>query len=268
MKVQDKVIALTGAGNGIGRELALELLRRGASVAACDIDRAGLIRTGELAAVGADRFFALPLDLTDRAAVDGLPQAVVKTFGSVDGLINCAGIIQPFSFLADLDANAIDRVFAVNWLGTLHLTRAFLPHLLERPEAHVANVASMGGVLPIPGQAVYGASKAAVKLMTEALYAELLHTNVHVTVVLPGAVATEIAGNSGVHLSGTPEEEKRRRQVLTANLAAQIILDGIEADRFRVLVDKHARIMDALYRISPRLATRLIASQLKDLVNR
>jgi NAD(P)-dependent dehydrogenase (short-subunit alcohol dehydrogenase family) len=268
MRVLDKVVVLTGAGNGIGRELALELLRRGASVAACDIDAAGLRATGELAAVGTDRFVPLALDLMDRSAVDGLPGAVLDAFGSVDGLINCAGIIQPFSYLADLDGAAIDRVFGINWLGTLHLTRAFLPLLLKRPVAHVVNVASMGGVLPIPGQAVYGASKAAVKLMTEALYAELLQTNVRVTVVLPGAIATNIAGNSGVHLSGSPEEEKRRKQVLTAAPAAKVILDGMEADRFRVLVDKHARIMDTLYRLSPRMATRLIASQLKDLVTR
>ena len=72
--------------------------------------------------------------------------------GAVDGLIHCAGIIQPFVRLKDLDYEAIDRVFAVNWWGTLYLTKAFLPVLLARPEGHIVNVSSMGGFLPVPGQ--------------------------------------------------------------------------------------------------------------------
>ena len=97
---------------------------------------------------------------------------MITRFGAVDGLIHCAGIIQPFVKVKDLDHAAIDRVFNINWWGTLNLNRAFLPVLLARPAGHIVNVSSMGGFLPVPGQAVYGASKAAVKLLTEALYAE------------------------------------------------------------------------------------------------
>ncbi len=100
--------------------------------------------------------------------------------------------------LNDLDYEAIERVLDVNLYGTIHVVKAFLPHLLERPVAHLANVSSMGGFLPVPGQTIYGASKAAVKLMTEGLYAELLETNVAVTFVMPGAVSTDITANSGV----------------------------------------------------------------------
>jgi len=126
-----------------------------------------------------------------------LPPRVVERFGSVDGLINCAGVIQPFVRLHDMDYAAIDRVFDINWHGTLYMTKAFLPLLLARPRAHIVNVSSMGGFIPVPGQTVYGASKAAVKLFTEGLHSELKDTKVHVTCV-PGAVGTNIAANAGV----------------------------------------------------------------------
>jgi short-subunit dehydrogenase len=102
--------------------------------------------------------------------------------------------------IKDLDYAAIERVFAVNWWGTLYVTKTFLPLLLARSEGHIVNVSSMGGLLPVPGQTIYGALKAAVKLFTEGLHSECAGTNVHVTVVFPGAVATNITANSGVEI--------------------------------------------------------------------
>ena len=93
----------------------------------------------------------------------------------------------------------------VNFWGVVNMTKAFLPALLARPAAAVLNVSSMGGFLPVPGQAVYGASKAAVKLFTEALFAELHETNVAVTIVFPGGVATNITQNSGVAMPAAAE---------------------------------------------------------------
>ena len=87
----------------------------------------------------------------------------------------------------------------VNWWGTLRLDRAFLPVLLERPEAHLVNTSSMGGFIPVPGQTIYGATKAAVKLLTEALHAELRGTGVHATVVIPGGDGDEHAGELRGH---------------------------------------------------------------------
>jgi short-subunit dehydrogenase len=192
---------------------------------------------------------------------------VIDRFGAVDGLIHCAGIIQPFVRLKDLDDAAIDRVFAVNWTGTLNLTRAFLPILLARPEGHIVNTSSMGGFLPVPGQTIYGASKAAVKLLTEGLHAECRGTNVHVTVVFPGAVATNITTNSGVDIPIAPEDaEKAARRTLSADKAAGMILDGMEKNAYRVMVGNDARMMDALYRINPSGAAAFIARQMKDLL--
>jgi short-subunit dehydrogenase len=203
--------------------------------------------------------------VTDRAAVEALPVSVIERFGVVDGVISCAGIIQPFVKLKDLEYSAIDRVFDVNWRGVLYMTKSFLPHLLERPEGHIVNISSMGGFLPVPGQTIYGASKAAVKLLTEGLHSECAGTNVHVTVVFPGAVATNITTNSGVAMPAMAPGTKTP-PVLPADKAARIILDGMEKDAFRVLVGSDATMMDRFYRLSPKRATRLISSKMADLL--
>ncbi len=268
MKLAGKVVVVTGAGSGMGREIALELLRRGARVAAADINPTTLAETATLAGDRAGDLGQFTLNVADRAAVEALPQAVIDRFGAVDGVINCAGIIQPFVRLKDLEYAAIERVFAVNWLGTLYMTKSFLPALVGRPEAHVCNFSSMGGFLPVPGQSVYGASKAAVKLLTEGLHSEMAGTSVRVTVVFPGAVATNITTNSGVPMPAMDAATmaKAQRSTYPADKAARDVLDGMERNSFRVLVGRDAKMMDALYRLSPRRATAFIASQMKDLL--
>ena len=266
MKVANRVIVVTGAGSGIGREVALEALRRGARVAACDINAESLDATAELAGAG-DRLSVHRLNVADREAVDALPDAVIERHGAIDGIVHCAGIIQPFVRLKDLDDAAIERVFAVNWWGTLYLTRALLPRLLARPEGHIVNVSSMGGFLPVPGQTIYGASKAAVKLLTEGLHSECAGTNVRVTVVFPGAVATNITVNSGVAIPTTSADtENMARRVTSADRAARVILDGMERDAYRVMVGGDAKLLDGLYRLNPRRAAGFIASQMKALL--
>lgn len=160
MKLKGKVVVVTGAGSGLGQALTLELLRRGARVAAVDLREEGLLATRQMAGGLAGGLSLHPLDVTDREGVEALPVEVERVHGQVDGLVNNAGIIQPFKRLQDLDYAAIDRVMRVNFYGTLYMTKAFLPRLLGRPEAHLVNVSSMGGFLPVPGQTVYGASLA------------------------------------------------------------------------------------------------------------
>jgi len=264
MKLAGKVLVVTGAGSGIGRAVALAALRRGATVAAVDLNPTTLDDTAKLAA-GGGRLSTHPLNITDRDAVEALPGQVAGEHGAVDGLVHCAGIIQPFVRLKDLDYHTIDRVFAVNWSGTLYLTKSFLPVLLTRPAAHIVNIASMGGFLPVPGQTVYGASKAAVKLLTEGLHAECAGTNVHVTAVFPGGVATNITTNSGVAIPGAAAGSAQR--ITTAERAAADILDGVERDAYRVLIGSDAKMMDRFYRLSPRRAAGLIATKMKQLLD-
>lgn len=268
MKVESKVMVVTGGGNGIGRELVLLLLKKGARVAAVDISEKGLQETAALAGSLAERLSLHAVNITDRAAVDALPAAVIAAHGAVDGLVNCAGIIQRFVRFKDLEPADIERVMNVNFYGTINMVKAFLPHFLARPEAHVTNVSSMGGFLPVPGQTVYGASKAAVKLFTEGLHSELIGTNVHATVVFPGAIATNISANSGVGmLVKDPEKQSRKMKTTPANVAAEVIVDGMERDQYRVLIGPDAKLMDFLSRSMPQQAAKFIYKQMGSLLD-
>lgn len=265
MKLQDKVIVVTGAGGGIGGELVGALLAAGAKVAAVDLKKDSLRALEEKSAVG-ERLTTHVLNITDKDAVAALPYAVIRAQGQVDGLINCAGIIQPFVKVNDLEYGAIDRVMQVNFYGTLYMTKSFLPHLLERTEAYIMNVSSMGGFLPVPGQSVYGASKAAVKLLTEGLYAELLHTNVHVSVVFPGATATDISTNSGVGAPAGANVEAQKFPMLSPAAAAKIIVSGMQRNKPQIFTGKDSKLMNRLYRLSPVRATKLITKQMQSLL--
>ncbi len=259
MRAEGKIWVVTGGGNGMGRELVLLLLRRGARVAAVDIREADLRQTAELAVAG-DRLTTHVVDVTDRTAVEALPEAVMSAHGAVDGVINNAGIIQPFVPLNDLEHEAIDHVLDVNFRGCLYMVKAFLPVLLERPEGHLANVSSMGGFFPFPGQTLYGASKAAVKLMTEGLYAELIDTSVRVSVIMPGAVSTAISEHSGIEM---PTTDSAGLPMTSPADAARIMLDGIERNRLYIYVGKDARLMNLAIRVAPRQAILLVQKQMK-----
>ena len=270
MKAAGKTIAVTGGGNGIGRELVLGLLARGARVAALDLSAEGLEETSRLAGDKADRLSTHVVNIADADAVAKVPGAILEAHGQVDGLVNCAGIIQPFVRFAELERSAMERVFDVNFWGVVNTIQSFLPELLTRPTAHIVNVSSMGGFLPVPGQTVYGASKAAVRLLTEGLNAELTETPVNVTVVFPGAIATNITANSGVSTAGGKDTEaaasESKISMTTAPEAARIIIDAMERDAYRVTVGKDARMMDRMARWMPVRSAKLIYSKMKDLL--
>jgi NAD(P)-dependent dehydrogenase (short-subunit alcohol dehydrogenase family) len=259
MKLNDKVVLVTGAGSGMGRELTLELVRRGSKVIAVDMHQAAVEETSKLAGSGVT---ALTLDVTDRAAVAALPAKV----GVIDCLINNAGIIQPFVPVKDLTIEQAEKVMNVNFYGPFAMIKAFLPTLMARPEAHILNVSSMGAYAPVPGQSVYGASKAAVKLLTEGLRSELMETKVGVTVVFPGAVATNITTNSGLAMPDVDADSSSFKQT-PASVAAKMMVDAIEKGKPRITVGKDATMMDRLSRLNPVFAANLIYKQMKSLLN-
>jgi short-subunit dehydrogenase len=266
MKLSGKVVVVTGAGSGMGRELTLELVRRGASVAAVDIRAETLEETKNLAVAAGGRVETFVLDVSDDAKVIALPAAVEKKLGTVDALINNAGIIQPFVMIKDLTVEAAAKVMNVNFHGPLMLTKAFLPGLLSRPEAHILNVSSMGAYAPVPGQSVYGASKAAIKLFTEGLRSELLTTNVGVTIVFPGAIATNIAANSGMAVPAGGSADAAKFKTTPAPVAAKKMVDAIEKNRARITIGQDATMMDIMTRINPVWAAGVIYKQMKSLL--
>jgi short-subunit dehydrogenase len=268
MDISGKVFVVTGGGNGMGREVVLGLLKRGARVAAVDLNEAGLTETDQLAGANAANLTTHVVNVTDRKDVLALPAKVIKAHGQVDGVLNVAGIIQKFVKIVELDFEDIERVINVNFWGVVNMSKAFLPHLLERPQSALLNVSSMGGFLPVPGQAAYGASKAAVKLFTEALFAESQGTSLAVTVVFPGGVATNITANSGVDVSKmmAAAGEGKTPKTTSPEDAARQIIEGVEKGSFRVVIGGDAKFMDRFARLSPKRATLLIANQMKSLL--
>lgn len=269
MKVNGKVVAVTGAGNGMGREVVLELLRRGAKVAGLDLKHEFLEETKNLAGENAKNFVGFDVNIADRARVLELPTEIEGKLGKIDALVNVAGIIQPFVKINELEFDAIDRVMNVNFFGPLNMIKAFLPGLLNRPEAHILNVSSMGSYAPVPGQTLYGASKAAVNMLTEGLRSELKETNVALTLVWPGAIGTNISSNSGVSF-GTGElteaQKKAAARVTAPALAGKMMVDAIENKSHRIYIGSDAATMGTLTRISPDFAANLIYKNMKSLL--
>jgi short-subunit dehydrogenase len=267
VEIANKTFVVTGAGSGIGREITKAIISKGGKVAGVDLRKDGLVDLKtELGDLG-DKLSIYEGSVADKKVVEALSEKIIKENGHVDGLINNAGIIQPFVKINDLDYEAIDRVMGVNFYGTLYMLKSLLPELLKRPEAHIVNISSMGGFLPVPGQSVYGASKAAVKLMTEGLQSELIGTNVNATVVFPGATTTNITKNSGVK-SPLSEKDAKASKIPSQSPqdVAKLVVKAIEKNVPRVYAGKDSKFMNKLYRLSPGYATRLIAKQMKSLL--
>lgn len=267
MQIASKTWIVTGAGNGMGRELVLQLLKKGAGVAAIDINANALEETQKLSG-GSSRLSLHLCSVADREAVEKLPAEVLAAHGSIDGIINNAGIIQPFVKINELEYGVMERVMNINYWGVVYMTKTFLPFLMKQPEGHIVNISSMGGFLPVPGQSVYGASKAAVKLFTEGLYAELRHTHVKVTLIYPGAISTDIVKNSGVQPMDPEAIKKGEKKMkpLSAKRAAEIMISSIEKNKTRIWVGKDSAFLDTLYRMSPGFATNFIAKQMEKLL--
>lgn len=262
MRIANNVFVVTGAANGMGRQVVLDLVRRGARVAAVDLDEAGLAETRTLSAATGSVSTHL-VDVTDRSAVAALPAAVTGTHGQVDGVVNIAGIIHRFAPFTELSDSETDRIMAVNFGGTVNMCRAFLPVLLERPEANLTNMSSLSALVPFASQTFYGASKGAVKQFSEGLYAELRDTNVAVVTLFPGNVSTNLTGNSGVEMI---DAGGRKVRATTPEEAGEKIVDGIAKDSFRVIIGSDAHALTALSRISAAWTTSFVAKQMKSVL--
>ena len=270
VKVQGKVIVVTGAGNGMGRDVTLQLLKAGASVAAVDLNPDMLAETEALAGGKTSKLSLHVVDVSNLTQVAALPAAVVKAHKNVDGLINVAGIIHKFRRVEELTYDEIHKIFNVNFFGSLHMVKEFLPLLKKRPEAQILNVSSMGSYVPVPGQTMYGASKAALKLFTEGLRMELVGTNVGVSLVFPGAVSTNISTNSG---AVTAKEAKAMAakagsfKMTSSPDAAAKIIDGFENNVYHGFAGSDAQMMDRISRIMPEQAAKIIQKQMAALLD-
>jgi NAD(P)-dependent dehydrogenase (short-subunit alcohol dehydrogenase family) len=261
-----KVAAITGAGSGIGRALAVELATKGCHVALSDVDDDGLAETVVLVErttrlAGPVKVSTAHVDVADREAVEAWAADVIAEFGHVNLIFNNAGV----ALSANVPAMSYDNfrwLMDINFWGVVHGTLAFLPHLRESGDGHVINISSVFGLLGIPTQSAYNAAKFAVRGFTDALRTELdiERCGVSATTIHPGGIRTNIARNARFETSeheptvdaeqAAVDFEKLTRT--TPEKAAQLILGAVEKNKRRALIGPDAHLFDAAARISPR----------------
>jgi NAD(P)-dependent dehydrogenase (short-subunit alcohol dehydrogenase family) len=266
-----RIAVVTGGGSGMGRELARQLAAEGCHVALCDVSEANAAETQRLAQKDAPpgtRVTAHVCDVADRTGMEAFGAEVRSQHDTdhVHLVFNNAGIGGVVSFVAG-PVEDWERTFSVCWSGVYHGCRVFLPLLVAAPEGHLVNTASVNGFWASIGASrahtAYAAAKFAVKGFTEALVTDLrLHApHVRVSVVMPGHIGTSIVENSAAVL-GAPTDPAttelsayfRNQAPTTAAEAATVILDGVRAGRWRILVGEDAHILDDLVRADPEAA--------------
>ncbi|SFF32759.1 short chain dehydrogenase [Fontimonas thermophila] len=262
----DKVAAITGAGSGMGRELAIELAARGCHLALSDVNEAGLAQTVSLVGDRV-RVTHARVDVAVREQVYAWADAVVRDHGKVNLIFNNAGVGLGAS-IEGMRYEDFEWLMNINFWGVVYGTKAFLPHLKRAEEGHIINTSSVFGLIGVPSQSAYNAAKFAVRGFTEALRMELEMEGckVSATSVHPGGIKTNIAraarldpsvGQLGIdHRNATVRFEKNF--ITTANRAARIILRAVEKNQRRVLVGPDAYVVDWMVRLMPSLYQRLV----------
>jgi NAD(P)-dependent dehydrogenase (short-subunit alcohol dehydrogenase family) len=247
--LENKVVVITGAGSGIGRALALRAARQGALLAISDWDEHGLAESVELLkAAGVRELRSDKVDVSDRAALRTWASAVAEQFGRVNMVVNNAGVTVTGDF-EEMSYDDFDWIVGVNLMGVVNGTKEFLPHLIASGDAHIINISSLFGLISMPGQTAYNATKYAVRGFTEALREEMLINGhqVGVTCVHPGGIKTGIAR----HGRKTPSQDaeaidsffEKKLARTTPDKAAEIILKGALSGKARVLVGADAHAM-------------------------
>ena len=266
----DKVVVITGAGSGIGRSLAVRAARGGALLALSDWDAGGLAETVRLVEAAGAKVRHDVVDVSDRTAVRDWAAGVVEELGRVNLVVNNAGVTATGDF-ADLTYDDLDWIVGINFWGVVHGSKEFLPHLIASGDGALVNISSLFGLVSVPGQSAYNATKYAVRGLTEAIREEMLVAGhpVPVTCVHPGGIRTAISRNgrkaAGLDASAIDALFEKKLARMSPDRAAEIILDGALAGKARVLVglDAHvihhlaklagSRYQDIVARISSRL---------------
>ena len=245
--LRDAVAVVTGAASGIGRATALELANRGTHLALMDRDAAGLAATAEAARHSGVRVTTRTLDVTDTAAVAGLPAEVVRDHGKATVLVNNAGVAL-MGRLEELSLDEFRWLVEINFLAVVGMTKAFLPELLRQPAAHIVNLSSLYGIIAPAEQTAYASAKFAVRGFSESLRHELEGTGVGVTVVHPGGFRTNISTGSRIAAAIDGPESRARREAWSAafltrppEMAAAAIVRAIERRQPRLIIGADAR---------------------------
>lgn len=263
----NKVAAITGAGSGIGRALALNLAQQGCHLALSDVNETGLAETVKQAASLGVKVTSQKLDVADKDGVHAWADTVVAEHGKVNLIFNNAGVALG-STVEGMSYDELAWVMNINFWGVVYGTKAFLPYLKASGDGHIVNVSSVFGICSQPTQSAYNASKFAVRGFTEALRQELDLENapVSVTCVHPGGIKTNIAKAAKMNDSvrsvgldpatGSKNFDKLLRT--SPDDAAKVILSAVHKDSRRVLIGGDAYVIDVMQRLLPTSYQKLV----------
>jgi short-subunit dehydrogenase len=253
--LDDKVVVITGAGSGIGRQLALQAADQGAVLALSDWDEVGLVETAQQAQTRTTREVRTDkVDVRDRQAMHDYATAVRQSLGRVNVVVNNAGVALHGDF-EETSYEDFEWVLDVDFWGVVQGTKEFLPHLIESGDGHLVNLSSLFGMIGMPGQTAYNSAKFAVRGFTEALRQEMIIAKhpVKVTCVHPGGIKTGIARNARATASHDQSNVARHFDTKLARMeperAAEIIWAGVKANKPRIVVGADAKLLDGFARL-------------------
>jgi short-subunit dehydrogenase len=272
---KDKVAVITGAGSGMGQQLAINLAKENCNVVICDINKKTIQETEEIIRKYNVSCTALNLDLREEKNISTLLETTLKNFSKVDLLFNNAGVVAPSSFL-NLSEKDWDWCNDINFNALVKLTRIFLPHLMKNEEAALINTSSIFGIITTPNNTVYHSSKFAVRGFTESLAMELRDEKIQIHSVYPGHIGTNIVLDAKFDkdfLSSNANKIEEtdsdpitiqefgstfRDTGMSPDKAAKIILKGVKKNKKRIFVGLDAKVMEIAQRITPSHFMKLI----------
>ena len=272
---KDKVAVITGAGSGMGQQLAINLAKENCNVVICDINKKTIQETEEIIRKYNVSCTALNLDLREEKNISTLLETTLKNFSKVDLLFNNAGVVAPSSFL-NLSEKDWDWCNDINFNALVKLTRIFLPHLMKNEEAALINTSSIFGIITTPNNTVYHSSKFAVRGFTESLAMELIDEKIQIHSVYPGHIGTNIVLDAKFDKDFLSTNTKKTEDTdnnpvtiqefgstfrdtgMDPDKAAKIILKGVKKNKKRIFVGLDAKVMEIAQRITPSHFMKLI----------
>ncbi|MFI5314510.1 MAG: SDR family NAD(P)-dependent oxidoreductase [Myxococcota bacterium] len=257
-----RVAVVTGAASGIGRALSLELAARGCAVALVDVNESGLSPVADAVRALGRKVSLHVADVADRARMERLPGEVKAEHGHVHVLVNNAGVSVSGTLL-DQSLDDFAWIVGINFWGVVYGCKLFLPLLLAEDEAHIVNLSSLFGLVGVPTQVSYNATKYAVRGISEALISELSGTQVGVTCVHPGGIRTNIVRASRASTAVDREETREiaelfEKRAMPPEKAARKIARAITRNQARLRIGAETYVGDWAKRLFPVATQRLV----------
>jgi short-subunit dehydrogenase len=257
-QLTNKVIWITGASSGIGEALAYELIKHGANLILSARRTEALERVKKNCLPKSDNIRILPLDLADSHSLQGITETAIQFFGHIDILINNGGLGQR-SLIYDTTLETYRQLIEVNFFGSISLTKFLLPHFVHRQQGHFVTVTSITGKFGTPLRSGYAAAKHALHGFFDSLRAEQWQNNIHVTIVCPGFIATNLSA-SALTGHGSPQNhlDKTSYKKKSPEWCAQRIVQAIERKKQEVYIGGKEVWGVHLKRFFPSLFSKII----------